>query len=191
MNKISLHKLNSKEIGYIFGLFEGDGYAYHDKKNRHYAVDFYLHSTRDLDIIKFLIKLLKKIGCNPHIYQDKRYNCIRIRVKSKLFSEFIVRRKETFDKDFILGFVSGLIDADGYVNFRKSYIQIINTDEALLIRTQKMLKFIGLSSSLRKKSISKKDKKSSYNLFITFKFVLMDSISLKVKRRKTPDLSGD
>ena len=75
--------LSEEEKGYLFGLFEGDGYKYYDKKNRHYQVEFYLNSLRDIKIIKMLTILLKRIDINPNIYQDKRYNCKRIRVYSE------------------------------------------------------------------------------------------------------------
>ncbi len=38
----NLKKLSKNEIGYIIGMFVGDGYSYHDKKYRHYSVEFYL-----------------------------------------------------------------------------------------------------------------------------------------------------
>ena len=49
-------------MGYIVGLLCGDGYLYHDKKQRHYNIEFYLHSERDKDIQNYLIHLLGKMG---------------------------------------------------------------------------------------------------------------------------------
>ncbi len=183
MRQIRIQGLTEKEKGYVLGLFEGDGYLFHDKKSRHYLVDFYLNSNTDRDITEFLSDILKKAGCNPNAYQDKRYKCVRIRVKSRQFMDFVQNRRPIFEKDFILGFVSGFLDADGHVNRKKSFIQIINTNEGLLLQTQKMLSFIGIKSSLRVKTPSAKDKKRSFNLFITFKFMDTDNISRKAKRQ--------
>ena len=55
-----LENLNEKEKGYLFGLFEGDGYKIHDKKSRYYQIEFYLNSKKDKKIIEFIVKILKK-----------------------------------------------------------------------------------------------------------------------------------
>ena len=178
---IKLNKLTQKEKGYLFGVFKGDGYIFHDKKGRQYLVDFYLNSIKDRDIIKSLNVILKKIETNPYNYKDKRYNCMRIRVRSKLFYNFIKTQKIQNNKDFILGFVSGLIDSDGYVNFKKSFIQIVNTDKELLINTHILLKMLNIRSTLRNKTPSRKDKKKAFNLFITFKFIDTNNNSLKIR----------
>ena len=82
---MNLNKISEKEKGYLFGLFFGDGYKIYDKKSRHYQVDFYLNSKNDIFIINKLSELLLKIGLRINFYQDKRYNCKRIRVYSKEF----------------------------------------------------------------------------------------------------------
>ncbi|MBI4173900.1 MAG: LAGLIDADG family homing endonuclease, partial [Candidatus Aenigmarchaeota archaeon] len=126
---MQLSKLNDKQRGYIKGLFEGDGYSYHDKKQRHYTVEFYLNSLRDGDIKEFLLYLLKKIDLTPHVYKDKRFNCHRIRVRSKGFAGFIEDTStEETSAGFKIGFVSGLLDAEGYVNLNKGTIVLFNTD---------------------------------------------------------------
>ena len=56
-----LSNLSDLEKGYLFGLFEGDGYKYHDKKQRHYQVEFYLNSIKDIEIIKNKIKRKTKM----------------------------------------------------------------------------------------------------------------------------------
>jgi len=43
--------LKEEEKGYLLGFFEGEGYKYHDKKNRHYYVEFSLNSKKDKEII--------------------------------------------------------------------------------------------------------------------------------------------
>mgnify|MGYP002401761942 CR=1 FL=1 len=48
-NAISLDNISSKDIGYMIGLFIGDGYKIH--ADRHYQVEYYLNSERDTDII--------------------------------------------------------------------------------------------------------------------------------------------
>jgi len=83
--EINLDNLTEIEKGYMFGLFEGDGYKIHDKKGRHYHIEFYFNSVKDILIIERIKNLLIKIGTNPNLYKDKRYNCIRIRVIQNSF----------------------------------------------------------------------------------------------------------
>ncbi len=178
-------KLSPKEEGYLFGLFEGDGYKLYDKKSRHYQVEFYLNSINDTDIINNLIKLLKKIGLNPLQYQDKRKNCKRVRIYSKEIFNIINKKINLRDKDeeFKLGFVSGLIDSEGYVNNKKYYIMITNTNKKILKRCKEFLDSVGINSniSLRKPNI--KDKVKSYRMYISVKFKRLNHISIKAGER--------
>ena len=64
-NEINMNRLNEYEIGYITGLFIGDGYLYHDRW-RHYKVEFYLNYKKDKDVANFIVYLLKKVGLNPY-----------------------------------------------------------------------------------------------------------------------------
>jgi len=173
--------LNEKERGYLFGLFEGDGYKYHDKKSRHYHVEFYLNSLRDKKIISFLVCLLKKNMLNPSIYLDKRYNCKRIRVYNKSFFEIISKNIEIHNKskEFNIGFVSGLIDSEGYVNNKKHYIMVINTNKKMLISCKKFLESIGILSSISKRTRSIKDKLDSYRMYISVNFKRLNHVSIK------------
>jgi len=59
--KIQIEELTKKEQGYLFGLFEGDGYKIYDKKSRHYQIDFYLNSEKDKKLLNFLLGCLKKL----------------------------------------------------------------------------------------------------------------------------------
>lgn len=176
--------LNEKEKGYLFGMFEGDGYKIHDKKSRHYHIEFYLNSIKDKEIIDFIVSLLKKIKLNPNLYQDKRYNCKRIRVYSKELFEIISKNINLSDKldDFKLGFVSGLIDSEGHVNKKKSYIMIVNTNEDILDKCKKFLEEIGIESSINKRLQSRKDKLDSYRMYVSVKFKRLKNLSIKTKR---------
>ncbi|MFH1237657.1 MAG: LAGLIDADG family homing endonuclease [Candidatus Aenigmatarchaeota archaeon] len=175
-------KLSDKDTGYLIGLFLGDGYIYHDIKNRHYDVEFYLNSVKDREIQKYLIKILEKINLAPTVTKDKRYNCNKIRVRSKELFSYISSFRFTKNKNFNMGVISGLIDSDGYVSWKKSYIQIINTDKKLLEKIKSLLKNFDLDSTLAKRVKSKKDKLPSYALYISFKFIKTSNNSIKAKQ---------
>jgi len=173
--------LSEKEKGYLFGIFEGDGYKLYDKKSRHYSVEFYLNSLKDREIISFIVKLLIKIGLNPNIYQDKRYNCKRIRVYSKDSFNLINKNVELSNKtkDFKIGSISGLIDSEGYVNKIKSFIMVINTNKNLLDKSRLFLEKIGIGCTISKRKPSKKDRLYSYQMYISVKFKSLLHLSIK------------
>lgn len=184
---MDLKKLNEKELGYVFGVFEGDGYKIYDKKSRHYQVEFYLNSINDKKIIAFLISLLEKIKINYNLYQDKRYNCKRIRVYSKELFEKLNKNITLKDKskEFNLGFVSGLIDSEGYVNSKKGYILVINTNKKILDESQIFLKSIGVNSSINQRKRGVKDKKDSYRMYVSVNFKRVSHLSIKTVAPKT------
>lgn len=182
--ELKLGNLSEKEKGYLFGLFEGDGYKIYEKKNRHYDVEWYLNSVKDKPIINFLVILLKKIGINYNLYQDKRYNCKRVRVYSKELFNWIDKDINIKDKskEFNLGFISGLIDSEGYVNSKKDYIMVINTNKRVLEESQKFLKSVGINSSIMKRKRGIKDKLESYRMYLSVSFKNTANLSIKTKR---------
>ena len=78
------------------GLFIGDGYRNYNKKDRHYNVEFYLNSSKDLDIQQYLISLLKKAKVYSSVFKDPRCKVNRIRVSSKQFFYFFEREWGVF-----------------------------------------------------------------------------------------------
>ena len=177
-------KLTEKEKGYLFGLFEGDGYKFHDKKSRHYHIEFYLNSKKDKDIIKYLLNLLDKIGVKPSLYQDKRYNCKRIRIYSKELFNIIEKNinLKNKSKEFSMGFVSGLIDSEGHVNSKKDYIMVVNTNKKILDKCKEFLDEMAVKSSISKRKQSRKDKLDSYRMYVSVSFKNKPNLSVKTKR---------
>ncbi len=173
--------LSEKERGYLFGLFEGDGYKFHDIKCRRFQVEFYLNSLRDKEIIKFLTNLLKKIGLNPNLYQDKRYNCKRIRVYSKELFQILNKNipLKNIEKNFGIGFVSGVIDSEGYVNSKKSFIMLVNTNKIMLEECGSFLNNLDIKSHISKRKPSEKEVKDSYRMYISVKFKRLGHLSVK------------
>lgn len=163
------------------GLFVGDGYKYHDKKYRKYYVEFYLNSIKDREIIIFLTSLLKKLELNIYYYKDKRFNCIRLRVINKEFFKVFDKNVANINinNEEFLGFVSGIIDSEGYVNIKKNLIEVVNTDFKLIEFLSKKLKRFRINSSISKKSPSERDKMPSYRLWISVNFKRLKHLSIK------------
>ena len=148
-------------------------------------MEFYLNSEKDKKIIEFVVRLLSKIGLKANLYQDKRYNCKRIRVYSKnlfnIIGKDIGLSKET--KDFKLGYVSGMIDSEGHVNRKKSYIMIVNTNKRILDSCKHFLSSIGINSSISKRKPSEKDVLDSYRMYISVSFKRLNHLSVKAGGR--------
>ena len=178
------NKISNTQSGYILGLYFGDGYIHYHKKSRHYTTEFYLNSIKDQDICQLLKEILTKRGHNVFITKDKRGNWLRIKVNSKDLYTYIKSynpinlEKET--KSFKLGFVSGFVDAEGYVG--NSTINVTNTDFDLLKEITKMLNELNIRSSLKKRAKSKKDKKDCFRLLISTNIKNKNHISQKILR---------
>ena len=147
--EIVIKALNSKERGYLVGLFVGDGAFCIDKKSRHSKVSFSLNPKRDQDIQKLLIDLLKKIGLNPFVVfnngsSDTRVNSIKL-------VEFIQKELNEVDQNFenqqyFVGFLSGLIDSDGYV--RRGNIVVSMKDPSILRKVRCVAEKLFISTRL-------------------------------------------
>ena len=180
--EIKLEKLSIKEKGYLFGLYKGDGYIYHNIKDRHYTVEFFLNSKRDRDIIKFVHFLLKKLKLNTFLIKDKRFNCIKIKANSKYLYHFLNQDFHLFlnDKNFALGFISGFLDAEGSVI--KSSFRITNTDLEIMNLISDILTSEGIGNRLSLRKRSAKDTKPIYSMYISVKFKSLNHISIKAER---------
>jgi hypothetical protein len=180
MKIITLTNISHMERGYLKGLFSGDGYCYYDIKSRHFTVEFFLHSKRDKKIQDYIILILKKLKLNPIIYKDKRYYCNRIRIYSKQFYEFINQNVRLSNKEFKVGFISGIIDAEGNVSHQKSHIIVVNTSKELLSRTKMYLSNLGINSTLTIKKCFNQRWSKLYVLNISYEYINIKSNSLKV-----------
>jgi hypothetical protein len=180
--EIKIEKLRGEELGYLIGIIAGDGYVFYDKKSRHYQVEFYLHSESDLEIIKKVENLLLKIGLNVQRYNDKRFKCLRLRVYSKELYYFIKGDKFNYNKEFMLGFVSGFIDSDGYYNKEKSTLVIVNTNLEKIKKAKKYLDLLNIKSTINKKFMSSTYKNQPYNLYISVKFIRLNHLSEKIRK---------
>ncbi len=146
LTTIKINALSDSEKGYLIGLYFGDGYLHYDK-GRHYRINFYFNPKKDCDIVNYTILLLKKIQLSP--YTMLHHSCIIVRVNSKLFYNFLkFFQLQVYEanENFILGFLSGLIDSDGYV--RKGDIVISNKSKKLLTKVQFFCKTIDIYSNL-------------------------------------------
>lgn len=180
--KININHLNDEERGYLIGMFIGDGYLYRDRWG-HYKVNFFLNPIKDKDIADFTLALLKKIDLSP--YTMIHHRCLIIRLNSKTFYEYLQEQLDNIIKEknnkFMIGFISGFIDSDGYV--ARGDIVISNSRKNLLQNSQFFCRQLGLYSKLWKQ-------RNSYNgnlftiwrLRISTKFKYLKHYSQKIRR---------
>jgi len=186
MNKSSDKNLSDKELGYLVGFYIGDGYSYHSKKDRHYVVEFFLNKKRDRQIITYLIRLLSLLKLKTFKQRDKRYNSIRIKINSKKFMLFIRDETSKFkknnlnNKEYAMGFLSGFIDAEGYVN--NGEIQLTQKDKEILEHIKKICKTLKIPVRKFWSSENYKSKNKIWRLRISTIFKNLKHNSCKVKR---------
>ncbi|MEK6886458.1 MAG: LAGLIDADG family homing endonuclease [Nanoarchaeota archaeon] len=156
MNLPIINNLTSIERGYLLGLFIGDGYASYHVKSRHYNVSFTLNSVKDGDIQNHFLSLFKKMNLVYCIVKDKRFNANYIRVNSKDFFMYIKEINERFskgysyfDKEFLLGVVSGFIDAEGCVY--NGTILITQKNEEIIHKMKKILIIFDVNCTLKQR----------------------------------------
>jgi intein-encoded DNA endonuclease-like protein len=180
--RMDTKNLSQKELGYLIGLYIGDGYSNYNKKDRHYRVDFYLNSIKDQDIMKNLIILLKRLCLNPFVFKDKRCNMNRIRVNSKKFMIFVEKMSKKFislNKDYKMGLLSGFIDAEGYVT--KGEIMVTQKNKYIINHFKKISESLNVFRKLWK-STNNKSGGYVWRLRISTKFKYLLHNSYKVNR---------
>ncbi|MBN2421004.1 hypothetical protein JXB27_01865 [Candidatus Woesearchaeota archaeon] len=155
MNLPKLENISTKERGYLLGLFIGDGYANYHEKSRHHSITFTLNSVRDNDIQTYLVFLLKKMNLVFCIVKDKRFNANNIKINSKefyfYFKEISWKFKNDFfyfDKEFLLGVISGFIDAEGSVSSR-STISIAQKNGSTMQKMKQIANLFSVNCSIR------------------------------------------
>ncbi len=183
--KIFPERLTNKELGYLIGLFIGDGYSNYNKKDRHYRVDYYLDAKRDNLIKEYLQRLLLKMGLNPYTCSCR--GSTRISSNSKRFMELVNEEKDRIentdvtDREYVLGALSGFIDSDGYVG--NGDIVIVQNDKKILeIFKHFSEDILDIPTRLWKRHMNFKGSFLRWNLRITMGFRTLPHNSSKVNR---------
>lgn len=125
---IIIDKSDEQKIGEFIGLFAGDGSYFFEKYTHIHRIRIHLNK-KEVDIIRHYSKVIEKLfGKSPNLV-DEKY-CVALELRSKEVINFIrtylewcdkktytVRLVKTYtpSKDFLMGFLRGLIDSDGYV----------------------------------------------------------------------------
>jgi len=98
------------------------------------------------------MNLLNKIGLSPYIMQNR--GCLIIRINSKNLFLFVKEKIDNIffeDRDFLIGFISGFIDSDGFV--AKGDIVISNINKQLLEKIHVLCNQLGIYSKIWKQNV--------------------------------------
>lgn len=144
---VIINRSSDEKIGEIIGIFAGDGNYNYDLKTGNYRIRIYFNKKEE-EILNYYASLIKFISNKkPRIYLSRSMKIIAI--DSKKLIEFIKenlaweRRNKTrtimlkktikhYSKNFIVGFLRGLIDSDGYVRKERKEIYFGSVSKNLI-----------------------------------------------------------
>jgi hypothetical protein len=140
--RIDFSVFTERELGYIVGFFAGDGSRIAEKRSGHYGAKFCFDAKRDVEVASFLRGLFEKSGKPAALYREDTW--LVMKVYSKRLLDFLYRFVRyakyegrtckvlvdvvSWSRDFMLGFVGGLIDADGHIHQNKRKIGHFGAD---------------------------------------------------------------
>jgi hypothetical protein len=120
---------SKRELGYIVGFYVGDGSRIEEKRSGHYGAKFSLDAKNDLDIASSLQTLFEKSGKRVTLYSEGSWLTMKVYSKTLLAilqgyvkydqdnegKHKVLVNPSVWYRDFKLGFLGGMIDADGHV----------------------------------------------------------------------------
>ena len=173
--------------GELVGSFAGDGNYYYDKTGRcsKHRIRYSLSYQKDREYANHLVSILKSMGLNVHNY-IKMYKGnpseLELRVHSINFIKFIkeyivwegrksysVQLKENIkcNKNFLLGFVRGVMDTDGYVESHGIACEV--TSKNLISNLKDILSSIKINPKITIRK--RKGKKNLHRIRISKKYL--------------------
>lgn len=159
---IKLREDNFEVIGEVIGFFAGDGGLFFDPKRGQWQVRFYFNKKEIKVIAHYLDSLKKLTGKTPFTYYNESITvlCYNSKVLSNFFKTYLewenkkgttVRLKNKNllkNKRFLIGFLRGLTDSDGYVRKERKEIYFGSVSGRLSKDFVKGLDFLGLKSKV-------------------------------------------
>jgi len=178
ISPIKINTKNKEFVGEFIGLFAGDGCMY---KTKDYNYRTYLHFNKTEkkfveDLIgKVLVKLFEK---EPMIFKPgNRLNlCYCSKGIHQFISEYLVwdqnyrktysvRLKEgKYGKQFIIGFIRGSLDSDGY--FSKNKISFATVSPGLKKNIIEFLDILSITHTVRLYKEKRKNRKGIYHITV-------------------------
>ncbi len=148
-NETDLTKIDHRDLGYLIGIYVGDGNIF--QKYGINRLRIFLGLNEKL-IQEKVTQLIKQIVSRFRTYETND-NTHVIEVHSKQLVEMIkilsdkngLKTRE--NKNFLLGFIEGMIDSDGYV--KRNYVEITTSNENLKRNILKVLQIFKIKTNIR------------------------------------------
>lgn len=174
---IDLDHSNQNLIGEIMGLFASDGSSV---PHCNYQVRFHLDSNEEKYAKDFISVLKKVFNKKPFLFRRLKYNSIVISYMSKVIYEFVKeylewKGKKTYTimlkglnhpKEFLIGFLRGYFDGDGYSKEYQRLSQFITTSESMYKQLQEILTSFKLNFDARVYHDKRKNRHTTYYIFL-------------------------
>jgi len=165
-------------IGEFIGLFAGDGYIH---VNKIYQYKTYLHfNITEEEFVKNLIDnvLIKLFGKKPmRFIQGNRLNiCYYSKNIHILISQYLTWNKNSrktysirlkgkdYSKKFIIGFLRGSLDSDGY--FTRKNIRFASVSRKLITNISDFLNKLNIDHSIHIYKEKRKNRKDMYQVYV-------------------------
>ncbi len=132
--RINLDNLSEKDKGYICGFYVGDGNIFVYSKTWAYRVRFHTF-IKEIAIRQRIREIFAHLCNNLREYESKN-NTVIMELHSKDLVNSLIElvtkdgvKKKKVTKEFLKGYIEGLIDSDGYV--QRNYAEITTMNENL------------------------------------------------------------
>ena len=156
---IIVNERDMETVGEIIGAFAGDGSANVDK-NYQYVIRFSL-SKNERKYAQRIISLLKSVyGVKPWICKSHVITLKTERKKilqhlenylqwdknqRRTYTTQLKKKIDELDRNFLIGFIRGVFDTEGFINIAKRYVGICVTSEGLANDVSNALTKIGIT----------------------------------------------
>lgn len=170
---VKIRKDNLELIGEIIGIFAADGGAVPQSD---YQIIFYIGMSEEKYIKKLTVLLHRLFSKKPKVYKYKKINKCLIKYKSKDIYRFIRKYllwegKKTYSvrlkkinqrKEFLVGFLRGYFDGDGYSVKKYKKISIGTSSIKMSRQLFKIMKKLSFDPTHKRHSDKRSNRKPHY-----------------------------
>lgn len=170
---VKLDSSNQNLVGEIMGLFASDGSCV---PQADYLVRFHLDAKEERYSQKFSSVLNSVFNKQPSLFRRPKYNSILLSYRSKIIYEFlreylnwdrkkthtIMLRNLNHSKDFLVGFLRGYFDGDGYSKEGVKTAQFVTTSKNMHGQLQEILSLFRLNFFTRVYNDKRENRHTAY-----------------------------
>lgn len=174
---VKIRSTDPELIGEFVGLFAGDGNYHFDKKSNNYNIRLYFNLNENVFVDSLINNVLINLfGKKPNVYTKGnmitlRYHSKAIYLLIKTYLTWNPKDKKTYTvrliktdhtKDFMVGFIRGSLDSDGY--FSKDKISFASVSKGLIYNISEFLDNFDIIHRLHLYKEKRENRKDIYHL---------------------------